>query len=133
MLGRAPRLSNRLTTVSLKSIKAGYALGAAALLVAGCGSGSSSAGGAGSSIDVSESTWHDGQWPFTVSQGVLGCAQPPFPGAVTFNVDGTLYGLNGTAQDGGDAAPDPIWKKVPGGLRVDIGPMIDKGLSLCPK
>jgi hypothetical protein len=68
-----------------------------------------------------------------VSQGILGCTQPPFPGAVTFNVDGTLYAINGTAEDahmGGNVGP--IWKKAPGGLRVDIGGMIDKGLTLCP-
>jgi hypothetical protein len=67
------------------------------------------------------------------SSGTLGCTQPPFPGAVTFNVNGTTYGLNGTAQDSGFPAVNPIWKKAPGGLRVDIGGMIDKGLSLCPK
>jgi hypothetical protein len=110
----------------------------AAAALAGCGSGSGStpdlSGIKGSSIEVSKATWHDGPWPFKVPRGILGCTQPPFPGAVTFNVNGTLYAINGTAEDahvGRDVMP--IWKKAPGGLRVDIGGMIDKGLNLCPQ
>lgn len=82
---------------------------------------------------MSQATWHDGPWPFTVSQGILGCTQPPFPGAVTFNVEGTVYAVNGTAEDLGYKDIDPIWKKAPEGLRVDISGMIDKGLTLCPQ
>ena len=81
---------------------------------------------------MSRATWHDGPWPFTVSRGILGCTQPPFPGAVTFNVGGTVYAVNGTAEDAGHQNIDPIWNPAGGGLRVDIGRMIDKGLSLCP-
>jgi hypothetical protein len=63
---------------------------------------------------------------------ILGCTQPPFPAAVTFNVDGTVYAVNGTAEDAGDKDIDPIWKQAPDDQRVDIGGMIDKDLSLCP-
>lgn len=117
------------------------ATGAVALMLAGCasvsGSGGDLSGTKGSSIAVSKATWHNGPWPFTVSHGILGCTQPPFPGEVTFNVDGTVYGINGTALDNGYKDVKPIWKKVHHplipGMRVDIGGMIDKGLGLCPK
>jgi hypothetical protein len=99
----------------------------------GTGSGTNPSGIKGSSITVSKAKWHDGPWPFTVPRGILGCTQPPFPGAVTFNVDGTLYAINGTAEDAHMGRNvNPIWKKAPYGLRVDIGGMIDKGLALCP-
>jgi hypothetical protein len=68
-----------------------------------------------------------------VPQGILGCTQPPFPGAVTFNVNGKVYGVNGSARDSGYPNVTPVWKAPPGGLPVDIGAVIDKGLSLCPK
>jgi hypothetical protein len=48
---------------------------------------------------------------------------------VTFNVEGTTYGINGDAHE--YPAIDPIWRPVPGGERVNIGPMIDRGLKLC--
>jgi len=111
------------------------AVGAVALVVlsgllAGCSEASSSLNGEeGKSIEVTRATWHDGQWPFTVPRGILGCHQPPFPGAVTFNVEGRTYGINGDATEYPEV--DPIWSPAPGGLRVDIGPMIDRGLKLC--
>jgi hypothetical protein len=121
-------------------MKASLIAVAAASVLAGCSDGSSTStdlsGIKGSSIAVTKKTWHDGKWPFTVDHGILGCTQPPFPGAVTFNVDGTLYAINGTAEDAHMGRNvNPIWKKVPhsGGLRVDIGGMIDKGLALCPQ
>jgi len=113
------------------AVLAGVVLGAA-----GCGASSTSDldGTMGSSITVSKATWHDGPWPFTVSSGVLGCTQPPFPGAVTFNVNGTLYAINGTAQDAHIGRSfNSIWRNAPGGLRVDVGGAIDKGLNLCPQ
>lgn len=103
----------------------------AALSLAGCsGSDSGLSGSSGSSVAVSQSTWTRGEWPFTVSHGVLGCTDPQ---QVTFNVDGTAYAVNGSAMDAGFRDIKPIWKPAPGGLRVDIGPMIDKGLTLCTK
>jgi hypothetical protein len=49
---------------------------------------------------------------------------------VTFNVEGALYGVNGFGSEK-YADIQPIWRPAPGGLRVDIGPMIDRGLKLC--
>lgn len=118
---------------------------AVALLVCGCASGCSGSsenvsGTKGKSVEVTQATWHSGKWPFSVSRGILGCHMPPFPGAVTFNVDGTTYAVNGDAEN--QAAEEhyedinPIWLKEPsrvGGedLRADIGGMIDLGLKLC--
>jgi Protein of unknown function (DUF2511) len=86
----------------------------------------------GKGIEVSSKTWHEGEWPFTVPSGILGCTQPPFPGEVTFNVDGTVYGLNGTALDSGYKGVEPIWRPDPSdGLKVSVGRMIERGLKLC--
>ncbi|TFI45157.1 DUF2511 domain-containing protein [Rhodococcus sp. 1R11] len=78
---------------------------------------------------VSESTW-TGDWPFTVPEGSLMCGQP---NRVTFTADGTIYALNGAAKSAGafdDVAA--IWKESDfPGVRVDIGPMIQRGLELC--
>jgi hypothetical protein len=107
--------------------------GLGCLLLAGCGSASESnlSGTSGNSIEVSSTNWHEGAWPFTVSHGILGCTKPPFPGEVTFNVEGTTYGLNGTALDNGYKEVNPIWRSTSGGLKVDIGGMIERGLKLC--
>ena len=100
-----------------------------ALTVAGCGGhGSSQDASPGSSTDISEATWTSGEWPFTVPRGILGCTKPQ---SVTFNVNGTLYGVNGSAIDHGNQPVDPIWKTASPGPRADLGPMIQKGLSLC--
>jgi hypothetical protein len=96
------------------------------------GEGSSNLNGTkGKSIEVTKSTWHDGEWPFTVPRGILGCSRPPFPGEVTFNVEGTVYGLNGTGLDQGLPEVNPVWRSASGGLKVDIGEMIERGLKLC--
>lgn len=58
------------------------------------------------------------------------CGQP---NRVTFTADGTIYALNGAAKSAGafdDVAA--IWKESDfPGVRVDIGPMIQRGLELC--
>jgi hypothetical protein len=122
----APIRGSLLATVAL----------AAGGFFSGCSSSGSEAGGnasgtKGKSIEVAQATWHDGAWPFTVSHGILGCAEPPLPGEVTFNVEGTVYGINGTALDQGLPEVNPIWRSAGGGLKVDIGRMIERGLKLC--
>lgn len=118
-LGMKPR---RVTAVA--------AAAAACLALSACSSEDSSSVGesSGNSIEVREATWHDGEWPFKVPRGILGCTAP---GEVTFNVEGTVYGLNGTALDHGLPEVNPIWRPTSEGLKVDIGGMIDRGLKLC--
>ena len=70
------------------------------------------------------------EWPLTVDSGILACQGA---GAVTFTTpDGTTYAVNGLAQS---ATPypdiDPIWADAGNGYKVDIGPLIDRGLRLC--
>jgi hypothetical protein len=73
------------------------------------------------------------RWPLTVSHGTLSCDGY----SVVFAApEGMRYGLNGTAQDQLGLPPiDPIWRYEPGmkryGLKVDIGPLIQRGLALC--
>lgn len=79
-----------------------------------------------------------GEWPLTVKSGVLQCEEEIVSSfvvqRVTFTTpDGTVYAVNGHALDAGYPDIKPIWKKDPGsyGLRVNIGPLIDRGLRLC--
>ena len=70
------------------------------------------------------------EWPFTVQSGTLRCRD----GSVTFATGGQEYGVNGRAQDSGYPKPLPIWAADPSlghGLRVGIGEVLNKGLSLC--
>jgi hypothetical protein len=88
---------------------------------------------------LTERSWlGPGDWPFTVSEVTLHCAESfgHESGAVTVIIDGRDYALNGTAKS---RYPDmrPFWKEDPDpelaahGLKVNIGPMIDRGLALC--
>lgn len=86
---------------------------------------------------VSEETWSDGPWPFTVPEGTLLCAPYGVGGnqqSVTFVANRAMYAVNGTAKGTGQFEDiDSIWKENPDipGTKVNIGPMLEKGLSLC--
>ena len=99
-------------------------LGAAALLGAGCGSGSHD-----NSIEVHARDFD--RWPLTVDEGTLRCEGA---GSVTFEAGGQTYAVNGTAR-GLDAGSDIdiIWADDPDvdGLKLSIGPLINRGLELC--
>jgi hypothetical protein len=73
-----------------------------------------------------------GEWPFTVPGGALGCN--PESQAVTFRVGEKIYALNGIAMEERRYLPlEAIWLKnreIPG-TRINIGPMIDTGLRFC--
>ena len=113
----------RTATTALKGI---LWTGVIVLAVAGCSENGYSSNG--SSTEVSQAAWTGSEWPFTVPNGILGCTRP---GIVTFDADGTVYGLNGTALDHGYPTVDPIWKSATLGPQADLGPMIQKGLALC--
>ncbi|MGH2788898.1 MAG: DUF2511 domain-containing protein [Actinomycetota bacterium] len=72
-----------------------------------------------------------GDWPLTVEEGVVSCEGA---GEVYFTAEGTKYAVNGLAQ-GASNGPDidAIWADDPGGggLKINIGPIIDRGLELC--
>lgn len=76
-----------------------------------------------------------GEWPLTVSDGVVRCEGSGGIGSVIFTApDGTDYAVNGTAKGFHRELPeiDAIWKKPDRyGLRIDMSPIIDKGLELC--
>lgn len=72
-------------------------------------------------------------WPLTVESGTLKCEGSGGVGRVTIEVDGKTYAVNGSAKgDKANADITPIWAadSTPG-LKKDIGPLIQKGLSLC--
>lgn len=70
-------------------------------------------------------------WPLTVPYGVVTCEDD----AVIFAApDGARYAVNGTALTFTDLPKiNPIWKPDPDvkGLKIDISPVIDRGLTLC--
>jgi hypothetical protein len=77
-------------------------------------------------------------WPLTVERGYLRCeestADGPAGQAVVFtSPDGREYGVNGTALDEGYPRINPIWRNSGESWapKVNIGPLISKGLSLC--
>jgi len=89
------------------------------------------------SAQVSQSDFGS-NWPLTVSKGTLSCA--PLGGdlgIVTFSENGKTYAVNGLAKgrakQNGWRAIDEIWKANPSvpGTKINIGPLIDRGLSLC--
>ncbi|QCB50536.1 DUF2511 domain-containing protein [Rhodococcus sp. PAMC28707] len=78
---------------------------------------------------VSEATW-TGDWPFTVTEGTLMCGAPD---RVSFTANRNMYALNGAAKSaGGLDDVTAIWKdSAYAGVKVNLGPMIEKGLTLC--
>lgn len=83
---------------------------------------------------VERQTWNDGPWPFTVDTATLFCTKAAGGERVTVVADREMYALNGTAKSANLWPPfDPIWLDNPNapGLKVDIGPMIQRGLALC--
>jgi hypothetical protein len=83
-----------------------------------------------------ESDFPAGEWPLTVNKGVVHCDGSGGVGAVIFRApDGTDYAVNGAAKTARPDLPkiEAIWQKDPAvpGTRINIGPVIDKGLELC--
>ena len=84
---------------------------------------------------VSADAWTDGDWPLTIAGGVLTCTT----GAVFItDQDGEMWPLNGKARSyharfGAKPELEPIWrvnrKLAP--MRIDMGPLIKRGLALC--
>ena len=85
------------------------------------------------------------KWPFTVNKGRLECRGI----SVIFHAKGKAYAVNGSARTEGYAKINEIWKDDQEKLKIlkeafpneeiesvsvpkiSIGPIIDKGLSLC--
>ena len=69
-------------------------------------------------------------WPLSVEDGVLEC--DAF--AVTFTSNGQRYAVNGTARSAKRWTEiDEIWLDNPHleGTKINIGPLLDRGLALC--
>ncbi|MGB3230078.1 MAG: DUF2511 domain-containing protein, partial [Mycobacterium sp.] len=81
---------------------------------------------------ISESTWTDGQWPFTVPEGVLICTNPGWQ--MTLIANGVTYAVNLTAGFGGRYADITAIRRddpdIPG-TKVDMRPVIRRGFALC--
>ena len=93
-------------------------------------------------VPVFRSTWTDGPWPFTVSEGVLRCR---FPYRVTLTTGGVEYALGRAATSSGQFGKvgeilqaGPLGYVEIDGTRqpVRMGPstqkLVSKGLDLCP-
>ena len=94
------------------------------------------------SVQVSKIQFKE-RWPLTVNSGTISCDPvPPVPGMpnvqlVTFTSNGRTYALNGIAlgfaKRRGWLDIRAIWKDDPAipGLKIDISPLINRGLALC--
>lgn len=88
------------------------------------------------SSEVSKGNF-EGEWPLTVDGGTLDCQNEAGARLVTITSAGKTYALNGTARgkakQRGWSEVDSIWKDNPevSGLKINIGPLVDFGLSLC--
>lgn len=83
---------------------------------------------------VERSTWTNGPWPFTVDTATLMCSEGAGGQRVTVTANREMYALNGAAKSQTDLPDfDVIWRDDPNtpGMKVDIGPMLDRGLALC--
>lgn len=83
---------------------------------------------------VEQETWTDGPWPFTSDRATLNCTKGAEGERVTVIANQEMYALNGTAKSA-NLWPDfdVIWRddsNTPG-MKVNIGPMLDRGLALC--
>ena len=71
-------------------------------------------------------------WPFTVNSGVIACNHPS--SAVVFFTNEKMYAVNGVAK-GQNRYADAreILRDHPSvaGSKIDIGPILDRGLKLC--
>lgn len=75
-----------------------------------------------------------GDWPLTVTEGVVRCQESGGRAVVTFvTPEGKIYGLNAGADAQGLPRIDPIWRREPDapGARADLSPVLDRGLRLC--
>jgi hypothetical protein len=83
---------------------------------------------------VERASWTDGPWPFTVDYATLLCNKGADGERVLVVADREMYALNGTAKSTKLYPPfDSIWADDPNvaGLKVNIGPMLARGLALC--
>jgi hypothetical protein len=112
-----------------------------ALSVAACGSQDEPSAEATQATEestghVSRETMGD-SWPLTIASGELSCEGSGGVGAVYFTSDeGTSYYVNGIAKGQHPAGTHDIreiWADDPaiGGVKTNIGPLIDRGLTLC--
>jgi hypothetical protein len=70
-------------------------------------------------------------WPLTVSQGILRCE---YGSEITFQSDGTTYTLRRSTEHGENNSDiAPIWGQVPAGMKKDLTPLIEKGVTLCDR
>jgi hypothetical protein len=82
---------------------------------------------------ISEATWTDGEWPFTVPEGALMCTDLRLK-HVTFTANGVTYAANGTARLAGMFADiTAIMRDNPAipGTKVNMRPVVQRGLALC--
>ena len=96
--------------------------------------GDSDAQGKKRTARLSKADVPKGRWPLTVSEGVVRCEGSGGIGSVIFRTaEGEDYGVNGTALSRGLPGIEPIWKKDPAvpGTRINISPVLDRGLKLC--
>jgi hypothetical protein len=70
-------------------------------------------------------------WPLTVSKGTLRCE---YADEVTFQSGGTTYTVRRSTEHGENSNDiAPIWAQGPAGMKKDLTPLIEKGLTVCDR
>lgn len=88
---------------------------------------------AGSRVTLTRKMMGRARWPLTVDRAVVWCEGSGGVGSVYMRAGGTLYAVNGIARSTSPDLPglERIWRRSPGGGRVDIWPIIEAGLKTC--
>lgn len=88
-------------------------------------------------VQITESEYGE-EWPLTAKEGTLNCTSLGTLGIITFTANGITYAVNGTAKararQSGWREINEIWKDNPNpqyGPKINIAPLVQKGLSLC--
>lgn len=74
------------------------------------------------------------QWPLVVNHGYLRCEpsiRKNFDRVIFTAPSGTEYAVNSSAYGVGYEGIDGIWKRNGQGEKIDIGPLLARGLALC--
>lgn len=88
---------------------------------------------AGSRVTLTRKAMGRARWPLTVDGAVVWCEGSGGVGAVYVRAGGALYPANGIARSKSPDLPkiETIWRRSPGGGRVNISPIIEAGLRTC--
>jgi Protein of unknown function (DUF2511) len=85
---------------------------------------------------ISQLSWANGPWPFTVADGIVTCVLEWPVQVHTFTSNSASYALNYAAQATGRYRPvDTIWRQDPSnpGFKISLASIVDYARVLCTR